>query len=174
MLSRIIEELEQKSILNKSRRDRQKEISVLEVGYLWDCLTSRYQTLETTKIFVNFAKDADLKLILQQGEKFLHKQVERLEIMATEFGIPTVKKPPENSLSVFDTEVVTDEYIFTHTLSGMQSYMPTLTVAFTHCTSTMTKSLFQEFLTDEMKMYSNFIDYGIIKGWVATPPAYRV
>lgn len=174
MLSKIIEEIEQKSKSMKSRRDRQREISVLEVGYVWDCLTSRYQTLETTKVFVNFAQDSDLKFILQQGEKFLHKEVERLETLAVEYGIPTVKKPAENSLSIFDSEVVTDEYIYTHTLAGMQSYMPTLTVAFTHCISPTIRSLFQEFLNEEMKLYSNFVEYGMIKGWINTPPAFRI
>lgn len=174
MLSRIIEEIEKKSKYNKSRRDRQKDLNVLEVGYLWDILTSRYQTIETTKIFSNFAQDKDLKLILQQGDEFLQKEIEKLETIAVDHGIPTVKKPSENPLSIFETEVVTDEYIYNATLTGMQSYMPTLTLAFTHCTSAMIRSLFQEFLIDEMKLYSDFIEYGTLKGWVKSPPAYRV
>jgi len=174
MLSKIIEGIEQKSKSNKSRRDRQKDLNVLEVGYLWDILTSRYQTLETTKIFVSFAQDSDLKLILQQGVKFLQKEIEKLEPIAVDYGIPTVKKPSENPLSIFETEVVTDEYIYTNTLAGMQSYMPTLIIAFTHCTSAIIRSIFQEFLNNEMELYGDFIEYGILKGWVKNPPAYRV
>lgn len=174
MLSKILEGIEQKNASNKSRRDRQKQLNVLEVGYLWDILISRYQTIETTKILVNFAQDTDLKLILQQGVKFLQKEIEKLETIAVDYGIPTVKKPSENPLSIFETEVITDEYIYTNTLAGMQSYMPTLIIAFTHCTSSMIRSMFQEFLTNEMELYSDYIEYGILKGWVKSPPAYRL
>lgn len=61
MLTRIIEELEQRCKFSKSRRDRQKTINVLEVGMVWDMLATRYDTLEVTKTYYNFAKDADLK-----------------------------------------------------------------------------------------------------------------
>jgi len=136
--------------------------------------TTRYQTLETTKVFIGAVKDADLKFILLQGEKFLKKEIERLEKTAVEFGIPTTKKPAENPLSIFDVGFVSDEYIFTHTLAGIQSFLPTLVIAFNHSISAMIRTLFQEFLINELNLYSNFLDYGLIKGWINTPPAYRV
>ncbi|MGF7186393.1 hypothetical protein GGQ84_002495 [Desulfitispora alkaliphila] len=173
MLTPILEEIEQRFKFNKSRKDRQHLINVLEVGFIWDILISRYQTVETTKIFLGFAKDTDLKFILQQGEKFLNKEIDRLEQVAVDFGIPTVKKPAENSLSIFDIEVVSDEYIYTHTLAGIQSYLPTLVTAFSHSTSSIIRTLFQEFLTEELKLYGNFFEYGMIKGWIKSPPTYR-
>lgn len=173
MLTQILEEIEQRFKFSKSRRDRQRLINVLEVGYIWDTLTTRYQSLETNKIFLGAVRDSDLKFILGQGEKFLKKEIERLEDLSVEFGIPTTKKPAENPLSIFDAEIFTDDYIYRHTLAGIQSFLPTIVIALTHAMSPMIRTLFQEFLTNELKLYSNFIEYGKIKSWVSTPPAYR-
>ncbi|MCK8817450.1 DUF3231 family protein [Natroniella sulfidigena] len=173
MLTPILEEIEQKLKLSKSRRDRQTLINVLEVGYVWDILTSRYQTLENTKVFLGIVQDSDLKFLLEQGKKFLTKEIKRLEKICSDFGIPTVKKPAENSLSVFDIEVVSDEYIYTHILAGLQSFLPTLVTAFSHSISSMIRTTFQEFLTEELNLYGNFLEYGMMKGWVKAPPAYR-
>jgi len=174
MLTPVLEEIEQRFKLSKSRRDQQRFFTTLEVGYIWSTLTARYQTLDTTRVFLGAVRDTDLKFILQQGEKFLLKEIERLEKVSVEIGIPTTEKPPENPLSVFDTELFTDKYIYQHTLAGMQSFLIALTVAFTHANSPMIRTLFQEFLTEELKLTSNFMDYGILKSWVSTPPAYRM
>ncbi len=174
MLTPILNEIEQRFKLNKSRRDKQRFFNTLEIGFIWDALTSRYQTLDTTRVFLGAAKDSDLKFILQQGEKFLNKEIERLEQLSVELGIPTTEKPPENPLSIFDTEIFTDKYIYQHTLAGMQSFLPTLVVAFTHAISPMIRTLFEEFITEELKLYSDFLDYGMLKSWVSTPPAFRM
>jgi len=121
-----MEEIEQVSKLRKSRTERQKLINVIEVGFIWDILSSRYDTLENTKVFIGFVKDTDLRIILLEGEKFIQREIDRLEKIVTEFGIPSTKKPAANALSIFDTEVVTDEFIYKHTLAGIQSFLPTL------------------------------------------------
>jgi len=174
MLTPILEEIEQRLKLNKSRRDQQRFFTTLEIGFLWDTLKARYQTLDTTRVFLGAVQDTDLKFILQQGEKFLSKEIERLEKVSVEIGISTTEKPPENPLSIFDTELFTDKYIYQHTLGGMQSFLPLLVIAFSHAISPMIRTLFQEFLTAELKLYSDFLDYGLLKSWVSTPPAYRI
>ncbi|MBE0466049.1 MAG: hypothetical protein IBX71_02340 [Candidatus Desulforudis sp.] len=85
-----------------------------------------------------------------------------------------VAKSAEIQVAIdIDVEIVSDEHIYTHTLAGLQSFLPTLITAFSHSTSSMIRTLFQEFLTEELKLYGNFLEYGMIKGWVKSPPAYR-
>ncbi len=91
-----------------------------------------------------------------------------------ELDIPTTEKPPENPINIFDTEFLTDKYIFQHTLANMQAYLPALATAFTHIISPAIRMTFEEFITEELKLYSDFLEYGKLKSWVSTPPAYRV
>jgi hypothetical protein len=174
MLTEIIKEIEKITSLGKSRTDKQKLLNSIEVGMIWDVLAARYDTIETTRVLLSFAKDKDLKFILQQGEKFLSREARIMEELTIEFGIASPMRPSANPLSIHDTEVVTDRYIFRQVLNGIQSFLPVLTYAFTRSISARIRDIFASFIAEELKLYSEFMEYGTFKGWVNSPPAFRL
>ncbi|MEW6182674.1 MAG: hypothetical protein AB1500_05785 [Bacillota bacterium] len=91
-----------------------------------------------------------------------------------EFGIPSPVKPPVNPAGIFETEVVTDRYIFRCVFHEMQSFLPILMFAFTRSISAGIRDTLANFITGEMKLYSEYLEYGMFKGWINVPPAYRV
>ncbi|WP_066636153.1 DUF3231 family protein [Desulfolucanica intricata] len=174
MLTKIIEEIEKITNIGKSPSEKQKEINVTEASLIWDLLTTRYDTLETNKVFENWAGDSDLKIILEQGDKFISKEIEILENITIEYGIPSPPRTTVNPVNIINKEVLSDKYIYRHTLGGIQAFLPTLVYGITHTISPTIRNIFIEFLTQEIKLYSNFFEYGLLKGYLATPPAYRM
>jgi len=169
-----LENIEQIADLGQSKRDLQTELNVFEAGHLWHLLTSRYDVIEITQVLQNFANDPDLKLVLNEGLKFLKRQVADLENFMSHYGLPLPKKPPANSNTSIKVEVITDEYIFRRVFSGIQSFIPVYGTAMIQTTSAKLREKFLNFLNDELKLYDKLLVYGQLKGWVLEPPAYRV
>lgn len=171
---KILEIIEQVADFGQSKRQLQTELSVFEAGHLWNLLTSRYEVIETTQLLQNFTSDPDLKLVLNEGLKFLRRQVAALENTASHYGIPLPKKPPAASNAAVKVELITDEYIFRRVFSGIQSYIPIYGEAMIQTTSAKLREEFLRFLQDELKLYDKLLVYGQLKGWITEPPAYRV
>ena len=153
--------------------DKQRDINVCEVFHLWNHLAQRYNILYTTNILAAFAKDDELKLILSIGKKTLGKNITFLEKQMTEYAIPLPERPPKQAQTIVSIEQITDRYIFRRILRGIQSALPTHTMAFVHSTSPKIRESFMSFLIEEMKLYDKFMEYGKIKGYEVLPPAYK-
>lgn len=100
------------------------------------------------------ARDTDLKLMLKQGEKFIIKEIEALEALVMEHSIASPLKPPVNPVTITGAEVVTDRYIYRTVFEGIQSLLPILTYAFSHCVSPSIRTMFESFVVNEMRVYS--------------------
>lgn len=153
--------------------EKQQVINVSEVFHLWNHLVQRYNIIYTTNILLNFTKDDDLKLILNIGSKALNKHITVLEKEMMEYGIPLPIRPPKETQATAKLEEMTDRFIFRRILRGIQSFLPTHTMAFLHCTSPKIRELFMTFLFEEMKLYDKLMEYGKLKGYLVTPPAYK-
>ncbi len=171
---KILEKLEQIADLGQSNKKLQTEMNVIEAGHIWNLLTSRYEVIETTQLLQNFAGDPDLKLILNEGLKFLKRQVDALENIAGKYGLPLPKKPPAASNSAVKVEVITDEFIFKRVFSGIQSFVSFYGTAMIQTTSAKLREEFLRYLQDELKLYDKLVVYGQLKGWLLEPPAYRI
>ncbi len=159
--------------LGMETKEKQKTINVSEVFHLWSHLLKRYNIIYTTKILSAFAKDDDLKLILSLGKKTLDKNITALEKKMAEYAIPLPNRPPKQAQTTVALEQITDRYIFREILGGIQSILPTHTMAFIHSTSPKIRQLFMSFLIEEMKLYDKFMEYGKIKGYEIMPPTYK-
>lgn len=102
------------------------------------------------------------------------KIFEGTEKLSIQYGISTPEKPSINPVSAFDTEVVTDKYIFRQVFSGIQSFMPVITFAFSKTISPGIRNTFRNFLIEETGLYNDLVEYGMIKSWINVPPAFRV
>ncbi len=171
---KILEQLEKIADIGNTKNELQREINVSEVTHLWNQLVSRYQIIETTKIFKNFVKSPDLNLILGRGIKILEQEITDLEKIVMVYGIPLPKRPPAGSDSPYKSEVITDEYIYTRILAGIGSFIPLASSAFLESTSPKLRELFKTYLIKEIDLYDKFFAYGQLKGLIMEPPAYRL
>jgi hypothetical protein len=162
------------SELGMSVIDKQRTISVSDVFHLWNHLQQRYYVMYLTKIFEIHARDEDLRLVLKYGKNTLGKHVDLLEKKLMEFAIPLPLRPPKQTQITESLEICSDRYIFRRVLRGIQSFLPTHTMAVIHSTCPLIRDLFLSFLTEEMKLYDEFMEYGKLKEYTLEPPIYKV
>lgn len=155
-------------------RDKQTLINVSEVWHLWDHLSERYSILNTTTIFRNFARDNDLRIVLDMGVKTLTQQVTDLEAVLGDYGIQLPYRPPTDVVSATQYEAIDDKYIFRRVFRGIQSFVETHAEAFLGSTSPIIRQKFKKFSIEEMDLYDKLIEYGKLKGFTLEPPPYRV
>jgi spore coat protein CotF len=125
-------------------------------------------------MFELYARDEDLRLILKYGKNTLGKHIDILEKKMTEFAIPLPLRPPKQTQNTVNLEVTSDRYIFRRVLRGIQSFLPTHSMAVIHSTSPVIRDLFLSFLNEEMKLYDKLVEYGKLKGYILEPPVYKV
>lgn len=172
-MMKISKHIQKISELGISTKDKQRDINVSEVFHLWSHLLQLYNIIYTTKIIGAFARDDELKLILSIGEKILSDNITVLEKHMTEYAIPMADRPPKQAQSTVTLEQITDRYIFRRILRGIQSALPTHTMAFVHSSSPKIRELFMSIMIEEMKLYDKFMEYGKIKGYDIMPPSYK-
>jgi len=170
---KIMKHIKKFSEIGMSTKDKQKEINVSEAFHLWNHLVTRYSIIQTTEIMGNYARDMDLKFIINAGVRALKDQVKVLEKEMLSYGIPLPIRPPKQMKVASNMEIYSDRYIYRRILRGIQSYLPTHTAAFVHSTSPKIRELFMHALIEEMKHYDKFMEYGKLKGYVMRPPVYK-
>ncbi|ATW23630.1 DUF3231 family protein [Candidatus Formimonas warabiya] len=171
---KIFRKIHKISELGMSTKEKQRNVNVSEVFHLWNHLVQRYNVIYITDTLVTFARDEDLKIILNTGKKTLVGHIGTLEKEMIAYGIPLPIRPPKHTQTTSHAEQISDRYIFRRVLRGIQSFLPTHTMAFVHSTSPAIRELFMSFLIEEMKLYDKFVEYGKIKGYEIVPPMYRV
>lgn len=170
---KIMEKIQRITELGMSMQDKQRNINVSEVFHLWNHLVSRYTVIQTTDTLGNYARDKDLKVVINAGIKALQEQVKVLETEMLTYGIPLPIRPPKQMKVSDNVEIFTDRYIYRRILRGIQNFLPTHTMAFVHSNSPKIRELFINSLIEEMKLYDKFLEYGKIKGYENRPPVYK-
>ena len=170
---KILRKLHKAAELGMSVRDRQRTINVSEVYHLWNHLIQRYHVIYLTETLETFARDGDLLLVLGLGKETLGNHIAILEKEMMAYGIPLPIRPPKQTQSTVNLEQISDRHIFRRILRGIQSFLPTHTMAFVHSTSPQIRELFMTFLIKELKLYDKFIEYGKLKGYEVQPPTYK-
>ncbi|GAB6100127.1 hypothetical protein JCM16358_20060 [Halanaerocella petrolearia] len=89
------------------------------------------------------------------------------------YGVALPKKPPANSKTGLNIEIITDEYVFRQIFTGIQQFLTVHMQAFIQISSPKLREQFKNFLLDEIKVYDKFFEYGKFKEWVIGPPSYR-
>ena len=169
----ILSQIQKLTELGMSTIEKQRIINVSEVFHLWNHLTQRYFVVYITDLFELFARDNDLLAILSIGKKTLSDHVQILEKEMLKYGIPLPNRPPKQSQHIESMEEISDRHIYRRVLHGIQSFLPTHTMAIIHSTSPKIRQLFITFLTEEIKIYDKFLEYGKQKGYLIEPPIYK-
>lgn len=161
-----------KKMLSQEKTD--SGIHVGEAYILWAQLQAWYDVLELTEICMNYARDADLKLFLDQGvAKLISKNISKLEDSMEHFQIIFPPRPPGVFKTPSDTENLRDEIIFRLIFDISQASLLFHAKAINICTNDSLRNLFMNFLTAEMHAYDNLVKYGKTKDWVHPAPVYK-
>jgi len=154
--------------------NKQRSINVSEAFHLWNHLNQRYYVINVTEHLEFFIKDNDLKLIFKLGKNTLSENVMVLEKEMMNYGIPLPTRPPKQIQTTQSVEQISDRYAYRRVLRGIQSFLPTHTMALIHSTSPKIRDMFMSFLIQEIKIYDKFLEYGKLKEYLIQPPRYRV
>jgi spore coat protein CotF len=147
-----------------------------EAFHLWDHLTYRYDNIEKTEIFHDFAYDGDFKLLLKVGlQGVLKKQTSMLEKELEYFGIPIPKHPPNVITPPDNTEILKDEFMYKDLSTGMHGAAIMHAQALKQSTTNnRVQNIFHELLLAEISMLDKLIKFGKVKGWLHPTPQYRL
>lgn len=155
--------------------DVQEKLDSGEAFHLWDHLTARYDTLETTQIFKNFAHDPDFATILLMGfAGVLQKQINILEKEMDHFSLPLTDRPPKSIKSITNQDALEDEWMYRCIFTGMQFMIELHATALKqNATNDRLRSVYEEFLWEELDTLDHWIKYGKAKGWLRHAPMYK-
>lgn len=150
------------------------EISVVEAGRLWDLLTLRYQCLEETGIYLNYAHDPEFRTVIKMGMDMLSRQKTELENQARLYGLAMPRRPAEVVPLDSDRQVFKDEFLFRRIFTGCQGALGYLADSYAIFTTTdPLRSMVRGFLTNEMDIYDRLVKYGKQKAWLESPPMFQ-
>ncbi|MFZ7102709.1 MAG: DUF3231 family protein [Peptococcaceae bacterium] len=158
-----------------SPHNQQDKLDSGEAFHLWDHLTSRYDTLETTQIFKNFAHDPDFKTVLLMGlATILQKQIDLLEKEMNRYSLPLTDRPPKSTKPVTSTDILEDEWMYRQVFTGIQFMIDLHATALKqNTTNDRLRDIYENFLWDELDTLDDWVKYGKAKGWLRHAPMYK-
>lgn len=142
-----------------------------EAFLMWDYLVSRYDNIQITQLFQNFAHDPDLKMLLKAGLTRLENQVNQVEQEMDKVKIPLPSRPPKTVSTDAGSGVWSDEFLFKIVFTEMQSFLDqhTRTIR-SMVTNDSLRMLFIKFINEELDFFNDICKYGKLKGWFSNPP----
>ena len=150
------------------------QLNAGEAYIIWNQLTSRYDCLEKTQIYLRLAHDPDLKFILNKGLNILQSQISELENVMARYQLQLPNRPPKEVHFKGSTEIFNDSLIFRDILSGCENFMGNLLNAIRNFyTNDIIRKMFIKYMNIEIQVFDDICKYGKIKGWLQTPP-FRV
>ncbi|WP_066638460.1 DUF3231 family protein [Desulfolucanica intricata] len=143
-----------------------------EAFLIWEQLVSRYDIIELTQIYQNFAHDPDFKLLLKKGlEETLEKQVNILENEMNTFQIPLPNRPPKSVRVTANAEVMEDRLMFKQIFSGIQNFIDNhIRSIRSIITNDPLRQILINFGKEELDIFNDICKFGKLKGWLQVPP----
>ncbi|WP_408956388.1 spore coat protein [Natroniella sp. ANB-PHB2] len=154
------------------KKNKQMKVHVGEAFYLWELLVARYDSLDKTQIYCEFINDKDFLAIVKRGIQKLKSQIGKLENIMSDLGITLPNRPPAKVNINNNITIVKDKMIFRDIHRGIQGYIDLHTRAFKSATNTKLRSLFKDYLIQELDMAEKLVEYGQLKGWFLIPPPF--
>ncbi len=151
------------------------ELSSTEVFHIWNHLTVRYDAIQLTQIFSNFAHDPEFKVILNSGLKTsLEKQVNILEGKMNHFGLPLPQRPAKSVNTTLNFEIFEDEIMFRNLFTHIQYMLILHAIGLKQSTTNdPIREMFCDFLFEELNLFDKLVKYGKAKGWLRPVPMFK-
>ena len=158
---------------SKGPVQEQKALHSGEPYEMFQHLILRYDMQEMATIFQNFTNDKDFKQLLTWGLGVLDKEITRIETEMNTLGLPLPKRPPRSINTPANTEIFRDEAMFRTLNRFVQISLYQLQRTGIIMMDPKLRDMFIQFQTSQTEMYTRFITYGKIKGWLPIPPGYK-
>lgn len=158
--------------ITKTTKEKQNRLNVSDVWHLWDLLVVKYDYIEVVNIYLNFAKDKDLKFVTRSALKHFEIGAAEVEQLMTEYAIPLPQRPPHAANSTINLEIITDKYIFNNTHNLLKQILPILTTAFNNSRSPITIKFFKKHLITTLELVDNMSMFGQMKSYINPIPMY--
>ncbi len=162
------------ALWGKKAETKQRKVDVREAYALWDVLNSKYLSLEKIIIYKPYANDPHLKIILEQMEKEIIKNIDILVRQMNAYSIPS---PPANRAGVttpVHQQVFLDELIVTDLLFYEQEHLENLLFSFySFITNDKLRGVMGEMLLGTMEKLDDLTTQMAARGWIAVPPAFK-
>ncbi len=149
-------------------------ITIAEAYSIWKILDNRYQALISTKTYLDQVKDAEFKKIIIDGIEVLETQIKKLEKLTKEFSINMPNRPPEDSNASINYETITDRFIYRSIIENIYNAMFQHLANYQRANSSNLKTIFRNFLNEEIDLYDGFHEYGKVKSYIQEAPAFRI
>lgn len=150
-------------------------VSFGEAYVLWDNLSGRYDLLEVSQLYYNYAHDGDLKdLIKVKIIDVMTPQIESLEKLMIRYQLPLPPRPPKNISIEAASGVEKDEFIFRRLFSYIQDFINVCAHSIkVMVTNDEGRFLFNQYLLEKIELFDYLCDYGLKKGWLEIPPMMK-
>jgi hypothetical protein len=153
--------------------EKQRLLNVQEVFSLWDLLKTKYSGLDHLIIFINFIHDFDFKQVIQKRLEESRKEIKFLEELIAQYRIPAPKPVRKEVKSAINTEIFTDEYLFSILLLFEQELVEMALRAFRSAvTNDYIRKVFKGFVHKQVDWLDFAIKYAKLKGWLDQPALY--
>lgn len=159
--------------LFKKSTSNLEQIDVQTAFNIWNCLKSRYDSIETAQMQSNFVHDRDLGIITNMLLKHFQTQTEIMEKEGKKFKVKVPSRPAIDVKTSTRIDEYTDKFIYKTIFADMITELLSLTHAVrTTLTNDRLRAMFREFLLSHLDDFQVLYKYANLKGWAKVPPIY--
>lgn len=169
----IMDKIQKVADIGKSTREKQKNINVIEVFYVWDILVIKMDALETIQLLEHMIEDHDLKIVKNKVKEVLVEGIKDMEAIMTEYDLPFPMRPPADVSSSIYLEAVNDRDIFQMLYEVGGAFFPILGIGFMQSTTPDVRKAIKNHLLLTIELQEILVEYGKLKGYLNQPPLYR-
>ncbi|EEG76027.1 DUF3231 family protein [Dethiobacter alkaliphilus] len=161
----------------KADSAKQPQLDIVEAGILVQHLYYRYYCIEQTHQYYKAANDSDLKKMIKMGIEYLEKEVTLLEEQMEKHSVPMPSRSPKSikaPVNVNDSSLINDQMIYEQIRSGCSAAVEkNLRNFLAIINNDSLRSMFTNFVKEEVEILLQCCKYGKMKGWVPVYPPYK-
>ena len=162
------------AFLQKKPEVKATNVDIREAFTLWDILNSKYTTKERLLMFISFAEDPELRLLLGKREKEIDQNITILQKQMKMYNIISPGKKRAAVPSRLSKELMNDENIAMLMLLYEQEHAENLLIAtYSIITNDNLRKVITDMLMRTLHSADQVMTHAAIRGWVGIPPAYQ-
>ena len=163
--------------IGKANTATPPKVDIGEAFILSKHLYYRYNCLEQTLQYNNWANDTDFKMVIEVGLNYLEKEISIIEEQMYKYKIPQPSRSPKSvkiSADIINTTIINDQFLFEQIRNGcIASIEKNLHNAMMILNNDSLRLMFINFVKEEMEIVFGYFKYGKLKGWVPIYPIYQ-
>jgi hypothetical protein len=161
--------------IGKADSAKQPVIDIGEAFILSQQLYYRQYCIEQTELHYQFANDYEFKSLIKRGQDYIKKEAAEIEKQMVKYNVPQPSRSPKSvKISLKGNSITNDQYLYEQIRYGCKAAIENnLKNAFMIINNDSLRTMFVNFVKEEMDLLTNLIKYGKAKGWVPVYPEYK-